>query len=550
MRYRFPAVAFAVGLFLVGMAGTFTTARAAGDTGGPPPTAGARHTSNYLPKALDVVRKPSNLAGLTERRAIVLTGSEIRLMVGSAVVRSRRFDASGTVSFADVARAVRDPGWVDETSPGVFLLRAAFAQSPGTSVSFAAPAVSTLRLASRPNVFVGGVGARADYRGVTVTSWDQQTQRPLTDAHHPRPFLLYENRSTLTLEDSDISYLGYDSSTAYGLSWREGSTGSMTGSVAQHNFFGAYTYAAHDIAFRSNVFRDNAFYGLDPHTNSTGLLIQDNDAYRNGSHGIVLATNVAHSVIRGNRSHDNGGDGIVLDERSNGIPVEHNVVEGNRGDGIVVLGSSDAQVRDNTVRSNRVGVRVNHQSLHTLIESNLVAGNQTGIELYDGAFDTLTTRNRIRDSASTGIVIEDAGVVSRHDLIEGGDIGMEIRAPARADGTVVRDAVTGVRVTGPGIAQLTGMDIEARSTGIDLERGAIARVSSSHVVAPDPTSGAPLRTIVDTTLAHPPPALRWIGVAGITFVLLALLLQFFHRARNRAARAGVTNAPAGVVNTR
>jgi hypothetical protein len=66
------------------------------------------------------------------------------------------------------------------------------------------------------------------------------------------------------------------------VNWRR-STGAASGSVFHHNFFGAYTYQAHGVVVRGNIFRDNAVYGLDPHTGSTRLVVEDNRAFRNRS---------------------------------------------------------------------------------------------------------------------------------------------------------------------------------------------------------------------------------------------------------------------------
>jgi parallel beta-helix repeat protein len=141
------------------------------------------------------------------------------------------------------------------------------------------------------------------------------------------------------------------------VNWRR-STGGATDSVFHHNFFGAYSYQARGLVFRGNVFRDNKLYGLDPHTGSTRLVVERNQAFRNGAHGIVFSEDVTDGVVRGNRSFANGDNGIVLDERSDRNLVSGNLVEGNQGDGIVILGSSDNLVRGNVVRGNRVGIEV------------------------------------------------------------------------------------------------------------------------------------------------------------------------------------------------
>src|SRR4029450_11484570 len=96
--------------------------------------------------------------------------------------------------------------------------------------------------------------------------------------------------------------------------------------------------------------------GLDPHTGSTRLVVEDNQAFQNKAHGIVFSEDVPDGVVRRNRTYANGGNGIVLDERSDRNTVSGNLAEGNRGDGIVILGSSDNLGRGHVRRPHRAGV--------------------------------------------------------------------------------------------------------------------------------------------------------------------------------------------------
>ena len=521
-----------------------TDGREATDRGTDP----GRNLQPYDPKPLDVVRAPEKLVGLDERRAIRLVAGAVELVEGAEVLRRIPFDTSGSVPFDRIAEVVGDPEWVEEVGEGEFLLKAAFAQAPGTDVLFGGEGVRTLRLATRPDVFVGGVGASARFQDVLVTSWDEGSTSPERDPETARPFVLYENGSTLDIVRSEIGYLGYDRSMAYGVSWRLASTGSLVDSEIHHNFFGVYTFEAHDIEFRENVFRDNAFYGLDPHDFSTGLLVVGNEAFGNGSHGIIFSRGVVDSVVRDNHAHDNGGNGIVMDFESDRNLVERNRVDQNEGDGIVVLGSSDVTVRDNLIRGNRVGVRLNHQGTGSVVGGNRILANEVGIQVYDGAHDVLLESNRIEGSGDTGIVLEEAGATSRGDLVVGSSVGVEIRAPAALEGTRARDVGTGVRVTERGIATMTGVDLQAGELGVEVEGGGIARLERSNVSAPEPLDGS-LRSGLENRFSRPLGALPWFAIAGVSFVSLAFVLQLMHRARNRGTRRR-PSVPRSVVNVR
>ena len=164
----------------------------------------------------------------------------------------------------------------------------------------------------------------------------------------------------------------------------------------QHNFFGVYTFEAANILFRNNVFRDNVFYGADPHDSSVGLVFEHNEAYGNGSHGIIFSSYVNHSVVRNNYSHDNGGNGIMMDFHSDSNVIEGNVVVDNQLEGIVSGGSADLVIREQDPR---------FDGRHSPVAPRLRSGDHRrattsptctpGSRSYSGATAATITGNRL-----------------------------------------------------------------------------------------------------------------------------------------------------------
>jgi parallel beta-helix repeat protein len=496
--------------------------------------AAERSRAKLRPDPLDIIRAPGKYAA-SARRHVVLHADRVDLMRGATVLESLPIDGR-RATLPGVAAAVArssHPDWLEQTAPGVFLARVALVQGRGTTLSVAAPATRALRLLSHPEVYVVGLGATGLYRRVTVTSWDEGADRPDPNPRALRPFVLYGPGSVLDIERSRFGYLGADRSRgAYGVTW-EGATGRAVAATFHNNFFGAYTFAARDIAFVGNVFRDNALYGLDPHDYTTGLRVVANRAFRNGTHGIVFSVGVTGAVVRANHSHDNGANGIVMDERSDRNLITGNLVERNRGDGIVLLGSSDVTVRHNEVRGNRVGVRVNLRSARNLIEHNLIQRNRRGVELYGGARDTRLAANQILDSAGEGMALEAPASVSDGDTVRGGRVGVEVRGLARLRRTAISGVAQGVVVTARGIATVEGAEIVAADTAVHVQPGGLTRVAASHLDAHEPFEGAAPRLADGNTLVAPMSALPWLAMAGAAFLVLAVLLQLVHRTRNR-----------------
>jgi parallel beta-helix repeat protein len=352
----------------------------------------------------------------------------------------------------------------------------------------------------------------------------------------------YANGSRVDIARSEIGYLGFDATTAYGLSWRSGSTGSVVDSDVHHNFFGLYSYEAVDLEVRNNVFRNNVFYGIDPHDYSSGLTISSNETYGNGSHGIIFSQGVVNSVVRDNYSHDNGSNGIVMDDESNENVVAHNVVEHNEGDGIVILGSSRVLVRDNDVRDNRVGIRVNYVSGDNVIRGNRIEGNVRGVEVYGGARETQLSANRIARSSSSGMILEAPASRSIGDVVTGTPVGIEVRSLAEIRQTQIRDVDRGIVVTPRGIVDMRRLQVQATDIGLELAPTALGRLDYSSVEAAEPVSGK-LRYAIRNDLITPLPV-PWLAIAGAGFLSAAVGLELMHWARNKVLLSSVAIPPA------
>jgi parallel beta-helix repeat protein len=515
-----------IALLTVVLAGCALTALSAR-----PAAAAPRDLSKLVPNAIDIVKSPAKYAG-SERTHLVVRPGRVALMQGAGVVATVALPA-GPVSLATVATAITragHTGWIEEQAPGVFLLRSALVSGPGTVLTFEAPEVREVRLLDHPELYISAVGAVGRFTGVTVTSWRPDAGAPVTDASRPRPFVQYAGGSRLEIVRSTFAYLGSDRASAYGINWHQ-STGKAVGSVFHHNFFGGYTYAADGVVFSDNVYRDNAVYGLDPHTASKRLVVTGNRAFRNKVHGIVFSIDVTESVVRGNHSHDNGANGIVMDDRSDRNVITGNLVERNKGDGIVLLGSSRNRVEGNTVRANRTGLRVNLRSVGNRLLRNTVTGNEVGAEVYGGAHATELEGNRISGSARVGMTLEAPGTHSLADQVSGSPAGLELRGVARVERTRVSDADKGVVVTPQGIAEITGVSVSARSAGVEIRPGGLAKVRDSVISAPAPLAGAEPRVASGNRLTSPAAGPPLLALVGIGFLLLAVALFGLQRLR-------------------
>ena len=180
----------------------------------------------------------------------------------------------------------------------------------------------------------------------------------------------------MVITHSTFEYLGRDWNSSYGLTYSEGSTGSVTGSAFDHDFIGVYTNDSTGIRVTGDYFYHCSLYGVDPQSGSSGLVIEHDTADFNGRHGIILSNHVTDSVIEYDTTEGNGLNGIMMDEASTGNEIVHNVVSKNQSDGVVLANSSDNTVADNTITGNRVGITVRGDTTGSTILGNTVTDNE------------------------------------------------------------------------------------------------------------------------------------------------------------------------------
>ncbi|MFN0088876.1 MAG: glycosyltransferase [Acidimicrobiales bacterium] len=496
----------------------------------------------------------SNCNWRPDVRAMVLTTNKLTLQAGGQKVRTVAVPGPGPLNLETLVELVNDPAWLEMAAPAVVLLKAALYQREGTDLAVRAPGVSELRILDAPYAFLGGEAAKVRFDGVRVTSWAKDGQGPDRVHRDGRPFVLYENGSQMDIVRSKFDWLGSDRAGAYGVSWREnGATGSVTDSSFTNSFFGIYTYQARDIVFRNNILDDNVFYGIDPHDDSTGLVIEGNQASGNGSHGIIVSRNVTGAVIRGNKVTNNGGNGIVVDFNSTDNTVEGNSVDSNGIDGIVLLDSGRNTVVDNTVSNHKVGIRVNgdRADANRVSDNRISKSQSVGISVFAGAEQTVLRNNSITETGGVGIVLDGAGSQSQSDRVDVARTGLELRQPSTVNGTQAANVDVGLVVKRHNGRSSTvdSVNLAANQIGVRVDRESRVTVAKSQISADEPFKGSSIKQGRDTVInTGRKPGPRILGILALGFVAMAVLLEVVRRARLGSVHTPPGNAPEAVLN--
>lgn len=305
-----------------------------------------------------------------EVRSITIYPGHVELRGAGRTIRSIE-TPEPVLNMYRLMQIINDPAWIEETSSGRLVLKTALITKYVT-LSIGTPYVSEVRMLDMPSVFIGTHGGRLDFDSVTVTSTPTDAQ----GSDYFQPSVMATDGATLNARNSHFTHLGWDWNISYGVSWSTNSKGTVVGSSFEHNFIGAYTFGSHGLTFQDSAFRHNKLYGLDPHTHSTGLVIDNVLAENNGAHGIIFSDYVSDSVIMNSTSRNNGENGIMMDKHSSGNRIENNTVTGNTGDGLVTAASPRNTFTGNQITGNRVGVRLSQgDATHTTLTSNQITYN-------------------------------------------------------------------------------------------------------------------------------------------------------------------------------
>lgn len=314
------------------------------------------------------------------------------------------------VTLTDIKNRVGQQ-YLKELKPKEWLLSANLFLHPGVSLNLDKSEVSWLKLTSNSKniVYLRASSGIITISGVKVTSWDENNNTYDTNIDDKRSYILVKDNSRMDIYNSELAYLGFarklDPATSpYGVSWRMSNgklgttilTGEIINSKFHNNYFGAYTFGATGMQWTGNEFYKNIRYGLDPHDDSNGFLVENNKVHDNGSHGIIFSKRCINNIIRDNLSYNNALHGIMLHEKSSHNIIENNVLYGNT-DGVALWHSSNNLVRNNSITNNRRGIRANAASNDNLLVNNRILDDkQYGVYLYTNSNTNIITNNILR----------------------------------------------------------------------------------------------------------------------------------------------------------
>jgi len=144
-----------------------------------------------------------------------------------------RITSGNGITLERLSKAIGNPAALKELAPGEWLAGANIEINKGASLTLSPPDVTWLKLRSVGPIFanVKVFGGALAVNGACISSWDDTKQQADTNPADGRGFLLARDGGQMTVDKSQLAYLGFGDRESYGLSWRtEGSGGHVADS--------------------------------------------------------------------------------------------------------------------------------------------------------------------------------------------------------------------------------------------------------------------------------------------------------------------------------
>jgi parallel beta-helix repeat protein len=331
-------------------------------------------------------------------------------------------------SFLDVVQSINDPGILEELEEeeegSQYLLKANLEVDDGVTFSMTPDdGLQYLKIADANGIIVYG---KIQIAGVKITSWDTETNSPIFQTitgSIPRAFINLRGSEGGSIQDSEISHLGYSGSGRRGFDlFGDGPSHDLEirGSEFHNMWFAFFSNRAYNIVVDGNEYHHNIKYALDPHTGTYNMNITNNWLHHNPI-GAICSLNCYNILVEGNVIHHNSDYGIFFSRNMHDSIARNNQIY-NVTTGIMVSESPNNQIYNNTIEAaTSQGIRLQNPELPDdggFTEDNLVYNN-TIISSGEGigatrSHDNILENNRFSDIESSEYLLSgNSGIIIR-----------------------------------------------------------------------------------------------------------------------------------------
>ncbi len=353
--------------------------------------------------------------------------------------------------------------------------------------------------------------------GVKLYGWDAVNNKVDENSADGRAYIIAKYGAELNIRNAELSYLGTpENSESWGVTWRDDSalsaagttralvTGVVENSKFHHNFAGAQVIQGGDMSFIGNEFYSNNNYGFYARDNSRDILLENNLAYNNVSHGIHLARGCANFTLRKNKAYDNGAGGnfahgILISQGSAPFAasvdnlLDENEAYGNSGYGINLEGSNNNEVRNNNLHNNQVGLTLEDGSTANNVHHNIATTNSNhGFQIRQSSDNNTLLANTATGNSFNGFYIRSSGNrVENNTATANLEVGIAVKpenATALQNNSLISNAVSSNAGSGLDLRGVVNTTVERNRIegngvhGIYLTDGAVGTLIRNNTI--------------------------------------------------------------------
>jgi Right handed beta helix region len=222
-----------------------------------------------------------------------------------------------------------------------------------------------------------------------------------------------------------------------------------------------------------------------------------------------------------------GRRGVMVEKTTHYLTLQASMITGAKVAGVSVGGTA-VELRDLSVSDSRTGIRVERGAAGVTAVNLTVSGGQDGVVATAGTAGVV-----LQNLTADGVENDAVRSFSPNARILGGTItgattGITLGAATTISGTSITLVNDGIRARSGDLVQADGVDVHAIAVGINAEAGTPFLLTGSRVHALEAVRGQLTQEGVND-LSLPP--LNLLGAIGAPFILLALVLELVHVAR-------------------
>src|SRR5215204_834019 len=215
-------------------------------------------------------------------------------------------------SFLDVVQAINDPEILEQEDDGQYILNANLEVSDGITfkMNSSGDNLQYLKISGENGIIVQG---RIEISGIKITSWDSETQSPVSQTETgsvPRTFINLRVSEGGFIENSEVAHIGYDAPPRRGIDLGESGEGqshdfAIRNSTIHDNWMGFYSAGAYNITIDGNEFFNNILYAIDPHTATHNMTVSNNKIHNNHGIAVICSLDCYNIIYEQNEVYNN-----------------------------------------------------------------------------------------------------------------------------------------------------------------------------------------------------------------------------------------------------